>query len=145
MKENTTYLIKRATVTTTKNASTVLSTITGLVAKVTGGDIYKFVLTVMVTGKHAADVKVALTGPTSSVLTYGLSSVTPKVTAGGTGITVTLADDTLSVIVIQGIIDNTAGADGSLTAQVAQNVSDASNTIVEPGSALEVWQISDSP
>lgn len=143
MKENQTYKIARVTADQAVN-DTVQTAITKLVTSLPANEAFKFVLTLLVAGFALDDIDISLTGPASSVLTYGLSSVTPKVSAGGDEIMVALSNSTLSVIEIEGVISLGATAGNfspkfGMTADVS-----GSPLTVKTGSSLEIWQITDT-
>jgi CII-binding regulator of phage lambda lysogenization HflD len=106
--------------------------------------VYKYKVTLLVTGFNDSSCKIAVTGPTGSTLTYGLDITNPKVSTGGTGLAVTLTDSTLSVIVIEGTITLDTTHSGNLQVQIAQNVSQNDQLTTKAGSMLEVWQINDT-
>jgi len=143
MQQNTTYFIKRLVADQVSNDVT-QAAITQLVAALEKNETYKYKLTLLVIGKAADDVDVALTGPSGSVLTYGLDGVNPKVSVGAAELMVALTDDLLSIVIVEGIITvSTTAGNLSPTFAMTTDVSTLPLT-AKVGSSLEVWQITDT-
>ena len=145
MQQNQTYKIARVVADQiVVNNSTTQTNITKLLHALKGDSkVHKFVLTLLVTGKAAADIDVSITGPAGSTLTYGLSPVNPKVSVGGDELTTALTDDVESIIEITGTILMGTTA-GNLQVLAAQNIANVSDLNAKAGSSLEIWQISDT-
>jgi hypothetical protein len=142
---NTTYRLARKTADQSMTQSnTVQENITSLKVALAKNRIYKFVATVMILGKAVQGCDLNLKALAGAVFTYGLSSVTPKVSTGAADIAITLTDDVLSVAVIEGII-NVGATAGDLQITGAQTVSGATALTIKGGSTLEAWLVSDSP
>jgi hypothetical protein len=141
MNPNTTYFIKRLLADQVSNDTT-QAAIAELVAALEKNEIYKYKLTLLVIGKAADDVDVSLTGPSGSVLTYGLDGVNPKVSVGAAELMVALTDDLLSVVIVEGII--TVGSTAGNLSPLFGMTTDVSTLplTAKAGSSLEVWQIS---
>lgn len=141
MKTNTTYQIIRQTTPQTITNNATLAAITALLGALVASGVYKYRITLLVKGFANSSIQVAVVGPSSNTMhAYGLSSVTPKSTADGGAIDVTLVDNTPSVITIEGIIQNGVNA-GNLQVEAAQETAEANNTVIEAGSCLEIWRI----
>jgi hypothetical protein len=144
MKENTTYRIARVeTDQLLTQSNTTIQSITELVASVEASKDYKVRLTLLVIGKADSDIKATVTAPSGATGAFDLISVNPGVGAIGTGQAVSLADDTLSSIIMEGVIKVSTTA-GSVQAKASQNVSQADQLTVKAGSSMEIWQISDT-
>ena len=142
--ENTTYRIARVTSDQLLTKSnTTIEAITELVKSVEKSKDYKVRLTLLVIGKADSDIKATVTAPAGSTGAFDLISVNPGVGAIGTGQAVSLADDTLSIVIMEGVIkvDTTAG---DIQAKAAQNVSQNDQLTIKAGSSMEIWQISDT-
>jgi hypothetical protein len=144
MKENTTYRIRRLTADQNLTQSnTTIQAINQLVATVDKSKDYKVRLTLLVIGKADSDIKATVTAPSGATGVFDLVTVNPGVGVIGTGQAVSLADDTLSTVIMEGVIKISTTA-GSITAKASQNVSQADQLTIKAGSSLEIWQISDT-
>lgn len=144
MQQNQTYVVRRVTADQLLAlSSTTLQNITKLLAPVVASGVYKVRLSLYVEGKADSDVKATIVGPSGSTGVIDLESVSPKVNPIGTAVAVSLSDDTLSLIVFEGVVTVSTTA-GNIQAQAAQNVSQADQLTVKAGSMLEVWQVSDT-
>lgn len=144
MKENTTYRIARVTADQLLTKSnTVIESITSLVKTVEASKDYVVRLTLLVIGKADSDIKATVTAPSGTTGAFDLISVNPGVGAIGTGQAVSLADDTLSTVIMVGVIKVGTTA-GSIQAKAAQNVSDNDQLTIKAGSSMEIWQISNT-
>lgn len=145
VQQNQTYKIARIDADLVQaNASTTIAAILGLLHALDASKSYKFKLSLLVVGKAAADIDVAIGfSAAAAVITYGLSGVTPKVSVEDDELMVALTDDVESLIVIEGVITTGANA-GNLTAEAAQTTSNASDLSVKAGSMLELWTVSNT-
>lgn len=144
VQQNQTYRVAR--VVTDQNlsqSSTTQQNITSLVAALKASKTYKFKATVLCIGKANADIDIGLGALSGAVATWGLQSVTPKVSAIGDEIMVSLSDDTLSEIIVEGVFTVSTTA-GNLQITAAQTTSQANQLTIKAGSILEVWQVSDT-
>lgn len=144
MQQNQTYRLARKTAAQTMTqSSTTQQNITELVASVKASTVYKFKATILCIGKANADIDLGLAALSGAAVTWGLQSVTPKVSAIGDEIMVALSDDTLSEIIVEGVITVGSTA-GNLQITAAQTTSQANDLIIKPGSLLEIWQTTDT-
>ena len=145
MRINQTYKIARLDADViVANASTTIVAILGLLHALKASKSYGFTLKLLVTGKAAADIDIAIGfSAAGATITYGLGSVNPKVSVEDDELMIALTDDVESLIVIEGVI--TTGANpGNLTAEAAQTTSNASDLTAKAGSTLELWEVSNT-
>ena len=144
VQQNQTYRVARKVAAQTMTpSSTTQQNVTSLAVALKASKTYKFKGSILCIGKANADIDIGLAALSSAVATWGLDSVTPKVSAIGDEINTALTDDVLSVIVVEGVITvSTTAGDLQLTA--AQAVSQANDLIIKIGSMLEVWEVSDT-
>ena len=144
MKENTTYRIARVTADQLLTKSnTTIQAITQLVKSVDASKDYVVRLTLLVIGKADSDIKATVTAPSGATGAFDLISVNPGVGVIGTGQAVSLADDTLSTVIMVGVIKVSTTA-GNIQASASQNVSQNDQLTIKAGSTMEIWQVSDT-
>jgi len=136
----------------TVNNSNALQDDDDLVSAVAANTNYIFRFVLFFTGNIAADIKFAITVPAavtflrwgSGQMKYNVDgyniSMSPVVAASGTSTPVASRGATEAQFIIDGVLSNGANA-GNLQLQWAQNVANASDTQVLPGSSLTVWEV----
>ena len=133
----------RQTADVTKNANTTLADLTGMSFAVAASEVWAFEFIMFGKSAAAADYKFTLTGPaTPTAISFGaLSSedapAASAVVAGAFGDTIACggAVGTIQTLRVNGLLRNGATA-GTVQIQMAQLVSDASDTIIYAESYL---------
>lgn len=146
VQQNQTYRVARVNVDQNlTKSSTTLQDVTNLsVSAVQASASYKVKVSLYVIGKADSDVKATIVGPTSSTGVIDLDTVNPKVNPIGTAVAVSLSDDTLSLIVMEGVVTLDATHTGTIKVQAAQNVSQNDQLTIKAGSMIEVWKVSNT-
>lgn len=143
MRDNTTHVIARKKTIQTVNNSIAQTAITQLLLALGANEVWEFDLKLVLDGKAIADADVSLTGPAGAVLTYGDIAEQAKDAVGAEEILFALVDDLPTIVHIEGRIA-TGATPGNLQALFAQNVANASDLDVLPGSKLEAKRIDDT-
>lgn len=135
-------VLARCTSNLTKNASTAFSDVTGVSFPVLANKTYIVDGALFYTSVAAADIKFTLTGPAApTAVNFGIATadIIGRSTAFGSATAIsTNATDTTAVF--KAIIRNGANA-GTVQLQMAQNASDASNTVCYADSFLSAVQM----
>lgn len=124
-------------------SSTTLQNVTKLKVNGEASKKYKVRVSLLVEGKADSDIKATVVGPSGATGVIDLLTVNPGVNPIGTAVAVSLADDTVSYIVLEGVVTISTTA-GDIQVQAAQNVSQNDQLTILAGSSMEVLEISDT-
>lgn len=129
----------RQTADVTKNANTTPADLPGLALPVGANEDWHFNGTLFIISSVAADIRLAVTGPSSptAVIYQALNITNPGAvaTAFGSNVVAQGIAGIVQVVMLCGTVRNGANA-GTIQIQGAQNASDATNTIFKQNSFL---------
>jgi hypothetical protein len=135
------FLTAKQTADLTKNANITVANLAGMSFPVLSGEVWAFAAVCFTSGSAAADIKFNMTGPAGTTGRWGIAGPGVPLTRGSSttyespfqecAMTVS---STLTMALVFGWL--TAGADGTIQVQAAQNTSDATDTVFYQNSFL---------
>jgi len=137
------HLIAVQSADVTRNNSAVLTDLTGLSFAVTSGEVWVFFCAIYFSSAATPDVKHTVTAPAATTGRFGLISYGTPLTAAsnatyGGNVARTVQNSAADVTLITGTL--TAGANGTVQVQGAQNTATASDTTFNKGSFIVAWR-----
>jgi len=131
----------------TKNNNTTYADVTGVAFSIAANASYSFTILIHAVTNTTAGYKFTLTGPAApTAVAYGAApyvsggSLVASVTAFSSDVALVPATSGRHLLYMSGTIRNGANA-GTVQLQFAQNVADASNSIVYAESSVMAWRV----